>query len=271
MKKQRDIWLWLTWPIVILMAIAAASGVFLSPYRDTPTMMAQAIGQDAITLFVALPALVVSAILAGRGSARARLVWLGVLVYIVYTYVGYAFAVRFNYLFLVYVAVLGCALYALIGGIARTDWNAMKAGFGEGTPVRTVSMFLGVVALLFYLIWLSDAVPAVLVGQPSQELLDTGTPTNFIHVLDMAWILPALLIIAYKLWHRESIGFGLTGAALVFLALLALAILGMAVVMVAQGQPPVIPLVVIFVALFGVSTGMLIAHLRNLKKAPAAA
>ncbi len=270
MRTQRDMWLWLTWPMAILTAIAAASGVFDSGlYRDTPTMVAQAVGQDVITLFVALPGLVISALLAQRGSQRARLVWIGVVTYLVYTYVGYAFAVKFNYLFLVYTALLGCALYALIGGIARTDWNAIRAGFGERTPVRTLSIFMAVVAILFYLIWLSDAVPASIAGEPSQDLILTGTPTNFIHVIDMAWILPALLIAAYKLWHKESIGFTLAGAVLAFLPLLALAILGMVLVMALQGQALVVPLVVVFVLLLGVSLGMLVTHLRNLK-APSA-
>ena len=273
MKKQAgyaDAWLWLTVPVAILVAIAAACGVFINGlYRDTPSMVAQAIGQDAITLIVAVPALVIAAILAARGSQRARLVWLGVLIYLVYTYAGYAFAVRFNSLFLVYVAALGCATYALIGGLVRTDWAALKAGFGEWTPVKATSIVMVLVALLFYLIWLGDAVPSVLAGQPSQTLIETGTPTNFIHVLDMAWVLPALLIAAVKLWQRQSIGFGLAAALLSFLALLALAILGMAAVMVRAGQPPVIPLVVIFVTLLAISLGMLIAHLRNLRPARA--
>jgi len=265
---QRDVWLWLTWPMAILTAIAAASGVFARGlYRDAPTLAVQAMGQDIITLFVALPALVISGVLARRGSPRARLVWIGVVTYLVYTYAGYAFAVKFNYLFLVYTALLGCALYALIGGLARTDRNAIRAGFGDRTPVRTLSIFMGVVAILFYLIWLSDAVPASLAGEPSQALIEAGTPTNFIHVLDMAWILPALLIAAYKLWHREAIGFTLAGAALTFLPLLALAILGMALVMVLQGQALVVPLVVIFVIVFGLSLGMLTVHLRSFRPA----
>lgn len=261
-----DPWLWLTLPIGILTAIAAASGVFVGGlYRDSPTMVAQAIGQDAITLIVALPALVIAAVLSVRESLRARLVWLGVLVYLVYTYAGYAFAVRFNSLFLVYVALLGCALYALIGGLVRTDWERVRVGFGAWTPVKATSIFLAVIAILFYLIWLSDAVPAVLAGKPPRSLVETGTPTNFIHVLDMAWILPALLITAVKLWQRQPIGFALAAALLSFLALLALAILGMSVVMMRSGEPLVVPLVVIFAILFAASIGILIGHLRTLR------
>jgi len=61
--------------------------VFISGlHRYTPSLVAQAIGQDAITLLIALPALVIGAFLTSRGSQRARLIWLGVLIYVVYTY-----------------------------------------------------------------------------------------------------------------------------------------------------------------------------------------
>ena len=129
-------YLWLTIPIVVLMAIAAGGGLFVGGlYRDSPNLVAQAVGQDAITLAVALPTLAISGFLASRGSRRACLVWLGGLIYTVYTYVGYAFSVRFNPLFLVYVALLGCSTYALIGGLVATDMAALKAAFTERTPV----------------------------------------------------------------------------------------------------------------------------------------
>jgi len=164
-------WLWLTVPIAILLAIAAGSGFFVySLYRDTTSFMAQAVGQDLVTLAVALPALIISAILAGRESQRAWLIWLGVLVYLVYLYAIAAFNVRFNPLFLVYVALLGCSLYALIGGIATTDLGGIKARFREKTPVKAVSIFLAVLVLLFYFLWLGEVVPALIMGDVPQSV-----------------------------------------------------------------------------------------------------
>jgi hypothetical protein len=264
--RNADVWLWLTVPITILLAIAAGCGVFISGlYRDTPSLVAQAIGQDAITLMMALPALVIGAFLTSRGSQRARLIWLGVLVYVVYTYASYAFGIRFNPLFLIYIALLGCSTYALIGGLVTTDWASIKAGFTERTPVRVVSIFLVVIAGLFYLLWLSEAVPASLTGIPPQSVKDDGTPTNVIHVLDMAWLLPALVITAVSLWRKQPMGYVLAAALLANLVFLALAILSMVVFQGRGGEPVVIPLVVIFVALFAISIGMLIWHLKNLK------
>lgn len=267
--RNADVWLWLTVPIAVLLAIATVSGVFISGlYRDTPNLVAQAIGQDVVTLVVALPTLVISAFLTSRGSQRARLVWLGGSIYTVYTYVGYAFDVRFNPLFLVYVALLGCSTYALIGGLITTDWEGFRKGFTERTPNKAVSIYLGMIASLFYLLWLSEAVPASLSGNPPQSLIDAGTPTNFVQVIDMAWLLPAIAITAISLWRKRSLGYALAGALLTHFTLLTLAILSMVAFMVRAGQPVVIPQVVIYGVLFAVSIGMAIAYLKNLKSSP---
>lgn len=261
-----DVWLWLTVPIAILMAIAAASGIFIAGlYRDAPSLVAQAIGQDAITIVVALPALAVSAFLASRGSKRARLIWLGILLYVAYTYASYAFGIRFNPLFMIYVALLGCSTYALIGGLATTDWVGIKAAFTERTPVRAVSIFLLVVAALFYLIWLSEAIPASLTGIPPQSVQEDGTPTNVIHVLDMAWLLPALVVAAVSLWRKQPLGYALAPALLSNLVFLPLAILSMILFQARGGEPVAVPLVTIFIVLFGASIGMLIWLLKNLR------
>lgn len=269
--RNIDVWLWLTIPTAILLVIAAGCGLFIPDlYRDTPGLVAQAVGQDAITLVIALPALLIGAFLTSRGSQRARLIWLGGLVYVVYTYASYAFGIRFNPLFLIYLALLGCSTYALIGGLVTTDWAGIKAGFTERTPVRAVSIFLLGIAGLFYLMWLSEAVPASLTGIPPQSVKDDGTPTNVIHVLDMAWLLPALVITAVSLWRKKPMGYALAAALLANLVFLALAILAMIVFQTRGGDPLVIPIAVIFVGLFAVSIGMLIWLLRGLESTPTA-
>jgi hypothetical protein len=244
-----------------LLAIAAGSGLLGEGlYRDPPLLVAQAIGQDVITLVVALPALVIGVILARSGSERGRLVWLGVLGYVVYTYATYAFGIRFNPLFLVYVALLGWSLYALIGGLATTDFEALKVRFTQRTPVKLASVFLAVVAILFYLVWLSEAVPAVLVGGVPQSVVADGTPTNVIHVVDMSWLLPGMLLTAFWLWHKRAIGYALAGALLTLLALLLVAIVAMAVVEMSLYG------VAVFGILSALSLGMLAWYLRALKE-----
>jgi hypothetical protein len=263
---QTQIWLWLTFPIALLLTIAAGGGVFIPGlYRDNAYFVAQAVGQDLISLVVVLPTLIVSAVLSSRGSPRAPLVWLGALVYLVYTYVVAAFDDRFNTLFLVYVALLGCSLYALIGGLATADRVGIKACFSVKTPVQAVSIYLAVLAVLFYGLWLSEIVPAWVAGGIPQSIRDNGTSTNAVHVLDMAWILPAFGITAVSLWRKQALGYTLAGAILTYAMLLVLAVLSMAVSMTREGQPVVVPQMVIFGALFAVSLGMLIWYMQGLK------
>lgn len=266
MNHKKTLWHWLTLPLAILVLIASAGGVFYGNlYHDTTYLITQAVAQDLATLLIALPTLVITAVLASRGSTRAHLVWLGALIYILYTYIGYAFAVKFNILFLVYVGITGCATYALIGGLATTDFEAIKAQFDETTPTKFLAVFFSVIAILFYFVWLSDALPASLADTPSLELIASGTPTNFIHVLDMAWFLPALLITAVLLWKRHAIGYTLAGAILTFQVIIATAILSMVIYMVQAGDPIVMPLVIIFGTLFVVSLSLTIIYLRHLK------
>jgi hypothetical protein len=261
--------LWLTAPIGVLLAIAAGSGLLIPGlYRGSPFFTTQAIAQDLVSLAVGLPFLIATAVLAARGSLRARTLWLGGLIYLVYTYVIAALEVRFNPLFLVYVALLGCSLYALIGGFVTTDLPAVKASFSEKAPVKPVSLYLGVLATLFYGLWLSEVIPALIAGATPQSVTDNGTPTNAVHVLDMAWVLPAMAIAAVALWRRRPLGYTLAAALLSFVVLLALAILSMVLFLMRGGHPVVAPQVVVFAGLLMTSLGMLIWFLRSLRPGP---
>jgi hypothetical protein len=267
---QTDGWLWLTLPIAILLAIAAGCGLFVPGlYRDAPSLAAQAIGQDLISFAIVLPVLIASAIVAYRGSARARLVWLGALVYLVYCYALLAFDVKFNPLFLVYVALLGCSLYALIGGLATADMAGIKASFAEKAPTKTVCVYLAVLAALFCFLWLSEIIPALAAGQIPPSVQEDGTPTNGVQVLDLACILPAFGITAVSLWRKQALGYTLAGVMLSYLVLLVLAIVSMVAFMVRDGQPVAVAEVAIFGTLLASSLGMLSWYVTSIGRSAA--
>ncbi len=264
--RYTNLYLWVTFPIAVLLAIASGGGIFIRDlYHDVPYFAAQAVGQDFVSLIVVLPILVVTAFLASRGSPRARLIWLGGLVYLVYTYVVAAFDVKFNSLFLVYVALLGCSLYALIGGLVMANMTEIKTSFTEKVPVKAVSIYLTVVAALFYFLWLSEIIPALAAGAIPQSIVANGTPTNAVHVLDMAWILPAFAITAVSLWRKQALGYTLAGALLTYAVLLISAILSMVMFMVWEGYPVAGLQIVIFGTLLMISLGMLIWYINGLK------
>ena len=102
---------WLSGLIAMLVLLASSAGLLLkSVYaRELPSYAHQAVAQDIENIVAAVLLLIIA--VASKGSAKAFLLWIGVLLTLIYSYSIYAFAVHFNGLFLVYVAILGLSFY----------------------------------------------------------------------------------------------------------------------------------------------------------------
>lgn len=236
--RKAALWLWLS-ILAVLFAIAGNIIALLVPriYAGlTPVFFPQAIAQDIASLVIVSPAWLILAILALRGSLRAYLLWLGVLTFTVYNYVIYTFSVPFGPLFLLWVAVLGLSLYALIGGVASINHESVKSSFKSQRAVTFVAWFLIVVAILFGLLWLSEDIPALLSGTTPQSVLDMALPTNPVHILDLGFFLPAVIVTGIMLLKQKPLAYTLTPAFIVFLILTGIPILITPVVQSARGQ-----------------------------------
>ncbi len=210
---------WSTALLVALVAATSVSGLLANVYAgETSSWRLEALGQDIANL-LSLPLLIAAAYLAARGSLKARLVWAGVLLFMLYAFVVYAFAAHFNRLFLVYVATLGLSVYTLLLAALHFDPQHATAGTVGGWRSRLVGGFLVVVAALFAFLWLSEDVPAVLAGVAPATVQSSGLLTNPIHVLDLAFILPGADMIGLQLWQGRPWGFALAAPLLVFMAL----------------------------------------------------
>src|ERR1700737_3998566 len=145
--------LWLSVIDALLVLLASASGILLKSIyaRETSSWAVQGIAQDTVNL-VAVVVLFIAAYFVNKGSVKAFLVWGGVLLYLLYAYLIYAFDVHFNSLFLVYVAIVGLSFYALGGGVRPLHLNDPQASFPATTPARAVSVFLLVLGMVFYLL-----------------------------------------------------------------------------------------------------------------------
>ena len=116
--------------LAILLCVAAVAGLFAPGlYRDAPGWAGQSRGVNLVDLVAGLPTLVASMLLSARGSWRARVVWLGVLGYVLYDEVIFAFEIAFNRLFLAYVALLSLAVFALIALLTHLDLAGLSKRF----------------------------------------------------------------------------------------------------------------------------------------------
>ena len=244
-------WIWLIIPIAALIIVAAGSGLFIQDvYKASSIFVAGiALGADVVTLFIALPLLIISAIYTKRGSQRAKLICLGILGYVMYNYLLIAFMVSFNLFFLVYLALLGFSAFALLSGLLDTSFEKVKALFPDNAPVRFVSICFFAVVAIFYPVWLAEIIPAHVTGELPRMIKWAGTPTHAYYVLDLALLFPVLGLTGVWLWQKRAVGYTLAGIFLTFLAVETLTIVSGMLFSVHIGLPyPIFPEILIYIA-----------------------
>ncbi len=208
---------WLSGMLAVVALVASAVGVFYpAVFRDSAVTAGNARGTDLVILVVAIPALVIAMALTARGSLRAQIVWLAALGYILYNAIFFAFAVAFNPLFLVYIAVLSLALWSLVALLMALDVATLRAHFTEHLPIRTIALYLILTTALFALTWLRDIIPALVSGSTPVSLGGTKMLTNPIQVVDFAAGFPLTVLAAVWLWQRKAWGYALAGLFLVY-------------------------------------------------------
>jgi hypothetical protein len=224
----------------------------------------QAYGQD-IANIVAAAALFIAVYFASKGSVKAFLVWIGVLIALIYPYIIYAFAIHFNSLFLVYVAIVGLSFYTLVGSLMQLHLDNLQPSFAATTKARPVSVFLLLVAVLFALLWLSEDIPALLTGKIPQTVMESGLLTSPVHVLDLGLYLPAMIITAILLWRRKLLGYIVAIPLLVFNILTGIGIVAAQFAASSKGLAASLGVELFIAAIVVVSLVLCVLFLREVK------
>ncbi|HET7271176.1 MAG TPA: hypothetical protein VFI90_08810, partial [Rubrobacter sp.] len=176
-----------------------------------PVDLAGLVGQDAVTIVVGVPLLLVSMWFARRGSIRGLLLWAGTLFYIAYSYYFYVIG-GFNALFLIYIAIVSTSLYGLLSVLFAIDPAVLSERFAGDTPVHLVGGFFVGYSLLFALMWAGLSVARVMAGEPLDEV------AHAVVAIDCTVLLPLLFFGGVLLWMRRPWGYVLGGLLLTKLA-----------------------------------------------------
>lgn len=230
--------LWLTVAAAVVSAAGCVAGLLQATavYGDETRMLADAAtAQDLVGLAVVVPLLLILSLAAAQGSLTCWLCCLGCLGFTVYNYAIYAFSIHFGPLFLVWVAVLGLSLFALITGLVLIDPQLIRYRCAD-VSTRLPGWFLVSMAVLFTLVWLREIVSDLAAAQTSTSAADWEVPTNPVHVLDLAFFLPAVAITGVMLLLRHWLGYATAAGQLVFLGLTCLPILLTPCVAAARGH-----------------------------------
>ncbi len=194
--------------ILLLSIIASAGGLLITGlYRDNDFVKSAWFTNDLITLMVVSPLLGLALWFAQKGSLRWQLVWMGMLAYNAYNFAFYLFGAAFNPFFLLYVALFSLSVAALIFGLANLDVTHLAQRFSPKTPVKGISIYLLVIAIMLFLVEGGMILGYLFTGVLPETIVLTGHPTSIVFALDMALVIPLSAIAAVLLWKRHAWGY----------------------------------------------------------------
>lgn len=197
--------------LAVVVAVGSAVTFFDQSVLFGPAVMKGSVrGTALVMLAVAVPVLLGAMWFTHRGSERAVIWWLAATAYLLYNSVLIVFATPFNALYLVYEGMLGLSIAGVVLLLRGLDVAAVARHLNTAAA-RPIAAFLGFIALANLLAWMRLIVPAL--GESSPEFLaGTGLITNPIHDQDLAFWIPAALIIAVWAWQRRPVGLVLATA-----------------------------------------------------------
>ncbi|HET6311764.1 MAG TPA: hypothetical protein VFH00_12290 [Candidatus Nitrosotalea sp.] len=246
----------------VVAALASIAGFIPGVYRDPNVVIAQSHGFDIGNL-IAVLTLGLGLTWSIRGSVRGRLVAVGALGYLLYSFVTYAFLIVLNAATLLYIAVLGFGVWSFITGFASLDDQETER-LAEGHLYRRLTAgFMIVIAALFALTWLREITGSVISGKLPAGLAAAGWPMNPPYVLDLGLVIPIAVVAALRLLRGKPGGVRLAVPFLTFVSLLSMSVLLMTIFMAIDGQPLAMPLIAVFVVALTVSAALAWVALRS--------
>jgi hypothetical protein len=258
------LWIFTSVLISALVTLTSLCGILIpgTYSREAPSWAIQSVGQDYANLVVVVLFLV-STILVMRRSLRGYLVWLGALLYFIYSFMIYTFAIHFQFLFPAYLAILGLSGFTLAGGLIAVDRDIPARVLRKNQHMKSASLLLSAIAIIFSGLWLSEIIPNIISGTTPTTLVAMSLPVNPVQALDLAFLLPGMLVTAVLLWRDDAVGYLMAVPLLVFSVTMGLGIIVMMVLSALSRQPYSVPAIVIAGTIVILGTGVSFLCLRN--------
>jgi hypothetical protein len=220
-------WVFIFLPIILLTAIASFVSLLTSDfyYRDSATMAVKSHYLDLINISIVVPIGVMMFVLAMKKSHWAKLFILGIMAYLAYMFGFNALSLYFNELFLVYVAVFGLSIFGIILGYG----DVQQSGNYLENPIkmRISGIYLMLFSVIAYIAWLIEIILSTVNGSIPESISGMNLPVNVVHVFDMAFALPIIIIGAVLLFKGKMSGLIISSIMVAFVFLTCISMLTM--------------------------------------------
>src|SRR6056297_1972326 len=157
------------------------------------------ISQDLITLIISI-LLIIIALRVKNKDIKTQTIALSFLAYIFYAYSIYAIEQLYNPFYLCYLLLASLSFWSIVVALSNYDSSYFEELYlNKYIQYLTIS-FLILIPLLFYFLWGSQLLPLIR-SSDKQEF------TFSIYILDLIFVLPAMVITAFMLIKKKSLAY----------------------------------------------------------------
>lgn len=264
-KKTRTT---LVFIIIVLVLISGLISITNNNiYQDGTWINAQWLGQDIVSVFIAVPLLFIAYIQSYRLKRwRWQMVYTGALFYFVYTYAFFMFAAELSFLYLLHLPIFGISVFSLFWAFFDL-FNIPEGITGKSLwAKRLIVGYLMLISLMLIFLWISDILQHLTVPGYKSDTPDGFAPL-IIYSLDLAIAIPLMLLAAIGYGMNRQYGYLLTGVMLTKSSTLGFALMGMSLSMYIQKLNPDTFLIILWCILGIIGTLLTVWYLKQIKLA----
>lgn len=197
--------------VASLTAIVTIAGIiFRDHFYPTEALVQTFLPNDVINLFIGIPILIFSIFSARRAKLIGLLLWQGAIVYNMYNFIAYIYALPFSWRTIIYLSLVGLDSYILTKLVVSIDGEKLVNLFRKQVYEKFCGAILTLFGLLFSLRALIVFANATINGEILSRIEIAPNISDLI-------IAPAFIIVGISLWRKKALGY-VSGLGLLFLA-----------------------------------------------------
>ena len=177
----------------------------------------QGIAQDYITVFIAIPLLLIFMCMYRKKPMIALFLLSGTLLYFLVTYLFYTAMGMYSFMFLVHVILLSLSFFAFTIALILLFRTIPEYHFSKDTPTKFVGWFLMLNAFSIAVLWLEIIISPFFKGEIYPVNLEHYT-TLIVQGFDLALLLPTAFVSGFLLVKNNYYGYIFSTVYVIFLS-----------------------------------------------------
>ncbi len=233
-------------------------------YQDGAWANAQWLGQDVVSLLIGFPLLFISQILVNKQNIKWKLIRSGALLYFSYTYAFYMFAAKLSFLYLFHLPIFGLSVVGFIISLMELFSEKWQLSNRKNHIEKFIISYLLLISVMLIFLWLSDIISHLSIPGHQSDTPNGEAPL-IIYSLDLALIIPLMLVSAIGFWMKKQFAYLLSAIILVKTSTLGFALMSMSLSMYLQDLKPEVFLIILWSVIGLIGSVLSIIYLHQLE------